>query len=191
LLDTVVRARGGDAGAFEELVRAYEPLVRRLAWRATFSPDLAQDITQEVFLQVWRHLPELRNPGSFVPWLYRVAGTTCIRVVKSTPQYGGHAGTGGARSGGARSGDPRARAYGVPDPETEVLSREQVAAIGEEISRLPVHYRVAFSLYLEGLSYESIGRTLGIPVRTVETRLRRARQQLQARLMARESGDGK
>jgi RNA polymerase sigma-70 factor (ECF subfamily) len=135
-----------------------------------FRADLAQDISQEVFLQVWKRLPQLRQPEAFSSWLYKVTYSVGARLLsREIP-----------RDKPAPPGHPT----WSPGPEESLLSKEAIGVIRDELARLHPRYRVALSLYLEGLSYDEIGFVMGVPARTVETRLRRARRSLQRRLTA-------
>lgn len=69
----VAAARTGSAEAWEELVRRFEPLVRRYLTGQLLQPDVAADVTQDVFVAAWVLLHRLRDDDWFVPWLYRIA----------------------------------------------------------------------------------------------------------------------
>ncbi len=172
---TIIRARSGDPEAFESLVRAYEDMVRRTVWRMCYRADLTQDITQEVFLQVWKRLPQLREPEAFISWLYKVTYSVATRFL--------------GREASQQKAMPGERLPQEPGPEESLVSRESIGMIREELALMDARYRVALGLYLEGLSYMEIGQVMGVPARTVETRLRRARSRLHERLSARERSD--
>src|ERR1041384_4341176 len=71
-------AQGGDQGAFEQLVRAYDKSVLRLAMNLLRSPEDAQDVYQEAFLRVYRNLNNFRFDCSFHTWLYRIVTNLCL-----------------------------------------------------------------------------------------------------------------
>jgi len=75
--DTIRRFLGGDAGAFDELVRQWETKVYNLAWRFLGNREDAADVAQETFLSIFQSLRKLREPKSFRTWLYRIALNHC------------------------------------------------------------------------------------------------------------------
>src|SRR5678809_1753332 len=76
---TVIRAvQRGDQDAFEQLVRAYDQSVLRLAMNLLRSPEDARDVYQEAFLRVYRNLHAFRFDGSFHTWLYRIVTNICL-----------------------------------------------------------------------------------------------------------------
>ena len=80
LPDLVARTREGDAGAFTALVELYRPLVFRWAIALTGDEDEAEDITQEVFVRVYRKLWSFRGDGPFDAWLYRITRRVVLRL---------------------------------------------------------------------------------------------------------------
>ena len=71
-------AQGGDSAAFEQLVRAYDQSVLRLAMNLLRSPEDAQDVYQEAFLRVYKNLDKFRFDCSFHTWLYRIVTNLCL-----------------------------------------------------------------------------------------------------------------
>lgn len=69
----VARARAGDASAFEQLYQKYAGRIYGLCVRLTRSPVVAEDVTQEVFVQAWRKLSDYRGESAFPSWLHRIA----------------------------------------------------------------------------------------------------------------------
>src|SRR6201994_2210414 len=78
-VDTLIRAaQRGDQDAFEQLVRAYDQSVLRLAMNLLRSPEDARDVYQEAFLKVYRNLHAFRFDCSFHTWLYRIVTNICL-----------------------------------------------------------------------------------------------------------------
>src|SRR6201987_4840963 len=78
-VDTLIRAaQRGDQDAFEQLVRAYDQSVLRLAMNLLRSPEDARDVYQEAFLRVYRNLDSFRFDCSFHTWLYRIVTNICL-----------------------------------------------------------------------------------------------------------------
>src|SRR6202044_3449876 len=78
-VESLIRAaQRGDADAFEQLVRAYDQSVLRLAMNLLRSPEDARDVYQEAFLRVYRNLDKFRFDCSFQTWLYRIVTNLCL-----------------------------------------------------------------------------------------------------------------
>src|ERR1700743_3601227 len=78
-VDSLIRAaQRGDQGAFEQLVRAYDQSVLRLAMNLLRSPEDARDVYQEAFLRVYKNLNSFRFDCSFHTWLYRIVTNICL-----------------------------------------------------------------------------------------------------------------
>src|SRR5688500_12888113 len=80
----VLRAQAGDEAAFGELVEAYSPRLRYFLRKLVASADGADDTLQDVWLDVFRHLPKLNDPQAFVAWLYRVARDRAFGRLRKT-----------------------------------------------------------------------------------------------------------
>lgn len=151
---------------FAAIVEQYSSAVYRLARSVVRDPALADDVTQETFIAVWKHLDEYRGEGSMRGWILRIAHNTSVSTLR-------------------RIKDSATDPSKLPDAHVEIgvnrvvegriAVRELRDALGEldELSREIVVLRE-----VEGLSYDDIAETLGVPIPTVKTRLLRARRQL-------------
>ncbi len=170
-LQIVVRARQGDADAFEALVHEHTPSVYRLA-SAIVGEGAARDVVQDVFLSAWRELPRLRDPEAFVPWLHRIAVNRCrslLRGHRSVPEI--------------QVGPAVAEA--VADPRDFRVAAEARATIGLAFGRLSADQRAVLALhYAAGLPLSTVAGTLGVPTGTAKSRLHAAFE-----AMRRELGD--
>jgi len=171
--DLVRRCLDGDEGAFEALFRRYEPIVRRLLTHATGDAEVVDDLCQEVFLKVFRNVSRFRFRASIKTWIYRVAVNVAIDFSR-----------GSARR---RLAEPepdwdRVPARG-PDPAEEAARRELRALVRRYMMELKPKLRTTLVLReIHGLGYAEIAQVMRCPIRTVETRLRRAREQILARM---------
>lgn len=164
-VDTVVEsAQGGDADAFETLVRAHADAVYAHALRFFGDRQLAEDATQEVFLKVFRSLGGFDGRSSFTTWLYRLTRNVCIDMLRRNRRV-------------PLPVDPLEVApRATPDFSDGVLTAESVE---RAISTLPPEDRDALSaVTLFDLSYEDAASVLGVPVGTVKSRVFRARRLL-------------
>lgn len=86
-LELITRSRHGDQRAFSTLVSAYQPRVFRWALALTGDQDEAEDITQEVFVRIYRKLGGFRGDGSLDAWLYRITRRVVFRARRPLPRY--------------------------------------------------------------------------------------------------------
>lgn len=159
-----------------EIYRDFAPRIYNLARRMLGNENDAQDVTQEVFVQVMRKLPSFRGEAAFPTWLYRVAVNAALafrrkravreehRLQSSIEDFCEH---------GARLTPVR---HWVHEPEQPVLDRETHELIEEAIASLPEGYRDVFVLAdVEELSNAEIAQMLDISLAAVKSRLHRAR----------------
>jgi len=173
-------ARKGDSRAFAELVHLYGDKLYQLAYRMTGNRQDAEDIVQETFLRVFRHLNRYDEKLKFSTWIYRIASNLCIdrlrkrRVVYSLDAAGGeHEDLDGYS---ALPSDERT-------PEHEVMLTETQRTVRQAIESLPVKYRAVMTLrYVQDLSLQEIAGILELPVTTVKTRVHRAREYMRRKV---------
>lgn len=165
----VERCRGGDEGAFQELVERYKDLVFALIARTIQDRSHAEDLAQEVFLRVHRGLPYFRGEARLSTWIYRIVANVCVQDQARAPRTVSlDAMTEPAHSAALPSS--RDRRFG----DLELRDRLEKA-----IARLPANYRLLVAAhYLQGIQYEDLAEALELPLGTVKTQLHRAKQQL-------------
>ncbi|MEJ2890844.1 RNA polymerase sigma factor [Actinomycetospora aeridis] len=164
----VGRVRDGDRGAYEELVRRHRDRIYRIALRMLGNPADADDVAQEVVIQLWTALTGFGGTSAFTTWLYRVVVNRCLNHRR-----------------GQRTHDELADADhpGVPGPERRVLAGEELQAGLRAISGLPEDQRVSLVLVqLEGLSYREAATVTKTSEATVRGRLARARATLMSEM---------
>lgn len=161
----VTAAKDGDIAAFETLVRRYSRAVFAHATRFFGDASTSDDVTQEVFVKVYRSLSNFDERARFSTWLYRIVRNTCLDEV---------------RAGNRRPVpvDPLdSTATGGDFSDTVVLS----ATVEHAMRGLAPEDRDALSaVTLFGLSYDEAAEALGIPAGTVKSRVFRARRALTA-----------
>lgn len=164
--------------AFNRAVGEHADGLKTFATRMLGDSLAAEDVSQDAFLALYRHLEQI-PPSAFRPWLYRVARNLCLdqlrrrrfklRLFRDIE----------------RDDDnplvPVDTSGGRPDEIAE--ARESQAQIEAAIEKIPPRFREVFLLCeLQGLSYEDASGILGCPVKTISTRLFRARQRFRAAL---------
>lgn len=180
----VARARGGDAAAFEELVRRYDRAVLRLALRIVGSEEIARDIYQEAFLRVFRSLRDFRDECAFSTWVFRLVTNLCLdhlRKAGARPEDAipGEAGGEGERSREALLADDRPES----NPERVVAGREIRRRIDRALRSLPPRERLVFELrHAEGLRMSAIAGIVETTEETVRNCLYRAHRHLRSAL---------
>ena len=165
----------GDDKAFSTLVEKYQKRVHALAWRKIGDFHYAQEITQDTFLQVYKKLPTLKNPNQFAGWLYVIANRLCINWMrKKRPIMQSLEST--------RVGEVEESSYTryvSEHRETEAFER-RCEIVKKLLARLPESERTVVTLYyLSEMTSKEIGKFLGVSVKTVHSRLHRARKRLQ------------
>ncbi|MPQ96639.1 sigma-70 family RNA polymerase sigma factor [Modestobacter sp. I12A-02628] len=162
----VARARDGDAAAFEQLLDRYQAPLYRLAVRMLADRAEAEDVVQEVFLRLWRRLPEIREDAAVVGWLYRSATNRCLNVIR-------------ARRPVADVDLDEREATGTPLPERAAETAQALTALGSALQRITPEQRAAWLLReVHERSYAEIADILGTSVVAVRGRIARSRAEL-------------
>jgi RNA polymerase sigma-70 factor (ECF subfamily) len=153
--------------AFADIVREHQAMIFSLAWHFLHDRALAEELAQEVFLELHRHLDTIESPAHLVFWLRKVASRRCIDQIRR------------------RSFRPKFRLDDVPEPaartpETDpMLSR----ALARLVASLPEKARLVVILrYQEDLDPADIAQVLDMPVATVKSHLQRSLDMLRDKL---------
>jgi RNA polymerase sigma-70 factor (ECF subfamily) len=180
--ELVQAAQRGDKPAFAQLVAKYEQRVYNLARKMVHDPQDAEDVLQETFISVYRHLADFHGESSFSTWLYRIATNASLmklRARKDTTVSLDEPVE--AESNGEFL--PREIVDWSITPEQALLSAEVRAQMDQAVNALPTTLRAVFVLRdIEGLSVQETADVLGLSVPNVKTRLHRARLQLRESL---------
>ena len=170
------RILSGDEAAFSALVRKYQKSVHALAWRKVGDFHIAEEIAQDAFLQAYKNLARLRNPSQFAGWLYVIASNLCKRWHQSNkPAMQSLDGTSVAEVEAFSY-----RRYVSEQREAEAMEH-RYEIVKELLETLPESERTVVTLYYLGeMTAKEIGNFLGVSVNTIKSRLRRARERLQA-----------
>lgn len=168
------RHRHGDTTAFDEVYRNFLPLVYNLCLRLARSADDAEDLAQETFLRIYRHLGGFDGRSTLKTWVYRVTVNLCSsrlsrRKLLTLPLRSGD----DPEEEGVLLVDPER------DPESLSLARDAADRVAAALSLLQPNFRAAVVLRdLEGLTYEEIAEVLEIQIGTVRSRIARGREGL-------------
>ncbi len=165
--ETLARAQAGDSAAFAALVRQHQSMVFSLALHTLRSRPAAEDLAQEVFLELYRGLARLQSPAHVLSWLRRVTLHRCIDEIRRRrvrPEHGTDT---------------------LPEQGTSPRPRELFleGRLQELVASLPARARMVVVLrYQEELEPSEIAEALRMPINTVKSHLRRSLAALRARL---------
>jgi RNA polymerase sigma-70 factor (ECF subfamily) len=169
-LDVLEQASAGNMDAFEQMYRATSSFVYNVALRITRNSANAEEVTQDVFMKIYRNLKDFQFRSTFKTWVYRITVNTAINhyrrsnkeekdrvdydnIIESLP-------------------DNCSAMEGISQSDNQV----RLNALLDKLS--PEHKTCLILREIEGLSYQEIAGALKIPVNTVRSRLKRARQAL-------------
>lgn len=165
-----------DERPFQELVRRYQSLIWRVCYSSLHNPQDAEDLTQEVFIKVYRNLKSFAGRSSFKTWLYRIAINSCRNEIRH------------------RSRRPQEAAHTIEDLANVLPSqattesdweswaqREQLALALAALR--PEELEIIRLKDIEERPYADITQTLGISLSAAKMRAQRARQALQTQYM--------
>jgi RNA polymerase sigma-70 factor, ECF subfamily len=183
----VRRCLAGDSSAWEEIVRLHNRRVYNLCYRFTNSPEDAQDLTQDVFIRVYRTLASYSvAKGAFTTWLTTLTRNLLVDHFRRSKQEritdsidAGLREEEDSLSLGDRLQDPG------PTPDDRLASKETQKVVQQALRRLSPELREAVILRdLQDFDYKEIAQVLRVPEGTVKSRINRGRTEL-ARLLSR------
>jgi len=168
--------RNGDEMAFKYLVDNYQDRVFNTAIGIVQNAEDAQDVAQEVFIQVYRSIHNFKGEAKLSTWLYRIATTRALDLLRSRKSK--------KRFGFMQRlfGEANEPLHELPDfnhPGIALDRKENAAKLFKAISQLPDNQKTAFTLHkLEDLSYQEISEVMQTSVPAVESLMHRAKQNL-------------
>jgi RNA polymerase sigma-70 factor (ECF subfamily) len=159
------RAQAGDHDAFAELIGEHESMVFSIAYHFFHDRSTAEELAQDVFLELYRQLREIESPAHLLFWLRRVTANRCIDVVRKL----------------------RLRRVSLEDVELTTHDRFADPLLDRRLrqllTELPDRQRIVVTLrYQEGLDPTEIGSLVDMPVNTVKSHLHRALAALRKKL---------
>lgn len=184
--------RNGDVSAFDGLVELYSAKLYRVAYMLLENKQDAEEVVQDAFIRAYKAFPSFRGASSFETWMHRITLNLArnrfhwnkrrgmgLHVSLSAPQLNDPDSTGPSQD------------MDLPDmtmqPDQELETHELENDIETIINALPEKFRESLLLrHREEMSYEAIAQTTGVPINTVKTRIKRARELLKEGLSQRE-----
>lgn len=167
----IKRCQMGDIKAFEELIKAYEGKIYNMCLYTLHNKEDALDVTQEVFIKVYRSIGKFKGQSKLSTWIYRIAYNTCLDCLKKRKEELSY------------EEAILVKEKEVGGVEGIIEARELIQDIKGCIMKLGDEFRTIILLRdIQGLSYREISEILNIQVGTVKSRLSRAREALKMEL---------
>ncbi|SDF90274.1 RNA polymerase sigma factor [Pseudonocardia oroxyli] len=160
----IAKVTSGDVDAYEVLVRRHRDRIYRIALRMLGDPHDAEDVAQDVVIQLWTALAGFAGTSAFTTWLYRVVVNRCITVARARKPVQ------------PVVDDDPPPSHGADDV---AVARQRARAAMNAVAALPPDLRTVFVLHqIEELGYQEVASILELPEPTVRGRLHRARRTL-------------
>ncbi len=172
--ELVKNLKEGNEKAFEEIVNIYKHLILNIIYRYTSNYDDAEDITQEVFVKVWKNIKSFKGKSKFSTWLYRITVNHCLNYINKHKK------------------DPisfervvgKGRVSNTPNSEIIYEKKNKAEIIREALSNLPDRQKIALILSkFEYKSYNEISHIMGVSISSVESLIFRAKVNLKKELL--------
>lgn len=175
LINRVVKK--GDSQGFEELMRSQESAVFRLLYYLLPDKELVNDVSQEVWIKIYKNLDHFNGTSSFSTWVYRIAYNACMDTIRKNSKMVTYSMD---QEEGGEEGTFK-REYIAPGntPEENSLQREEREEIWAGMEQLSQEHKTILTLrYVNELNYQEIEEITGLSNGTVKSRLARAKNSL-------------
>lgn len=182
-IELINRFRKGDDEAFRFIVGRYQKYILNICFRFTHSKENAEDLTQEVFIEVYRSLNNFRGDSKLSTWMYRIAVTKSLDYLKNQKRK--------KRFAVIKSlfveNSVEAEVESLPDfgnnPQKKIEQEDRMKILSLALESLPEKQRIAFVLNkYDEMSYREIADILGTTIPSVESLIHRAKINLRKKL---------
>ncbi len=184
----VHRLKARDEGAFREMVKLHQEQVYNLVYRYLGNHEEAEDLSQDVFVTVFKSIDKFRGDSKLSTWIYRIAANQCKNRYKYLARRQFHAAKPldelSERDAAGRDGGPVMSLQAqISEPDKMMEGKRLEQAIQREIAALEDEQKLLVILRdIQGLSYQEMATITELPEGTVKSRLHRARRNLKKRL---------
>lgn len=159
----VIRCQAGDARAYAELIAATQPALLGYLRKILLDPHTADDVAQEVWIDVFGGLKNLKEPAAFLPWMYKIAHHRAFGLLRKRQR-------------------PMESIDALPigsEDDADDFTAEDAAEVHAAMDRLqPEHREVLLLRFMHQMSYEQIADVAGCQIGTVRSRIHNAKKQL-------------
>lgn len=181
-LELVQKLKDGDDDAFRLVVEKYQKLVLNCSYKFLRSRESAEDLTQEVFLEVFESIGSFRGTARLSTWIYRIAVTKSLNRIKHHKRKKRFAML--VSLFDHEEAEERLAAPEHTGPHHQLENQERANILHEALSKLPDNQRVAFTLSkYDEMSYEEIALVMNTTIPSIESLIHRAKANLKTLLM--------
>ena len=174
-IQLIRRILSGDDTAFEVLVQKHQNSIHALAWRKIGDFHIAEEITQDTFLQVYKNLSQLRNPSQLSGWMYVIVNRLCLKWLEKNKKV-----TQSLEDTPVEEIERASYTHHVAEQRETEHTEHHHELVKKLLAKLPESERTVVTLYYLGkMTTKEISKFLGVSVNTITSRLQRARKRLQ------------
>lgn len=172
----IEKCKNNDINAFEKLIFDYQKKVFNICYRYLENYDDASELAQEVFIKIYKGISGFKEQSLLSTWIYKITVTTCIDEIRKRKKYN------------TVSIDDTERIIEIVDyddsPCENIEKQEVKKEILNAINRLNEEHKTVIILRdIQGLSYEEIAQSLDVPLGTIKSRIKRARENIKQYLL--------
>ncbi len=170
--ETIKRAANGDEGAFEAIYRSCFSFVSNVSYRIVSKKDEAEEICQEVFITIYRKIGTFRGESSLKTWVYRITINCALKYAQRKSKE---------NKGMVELNDSFPAESQTKDVRHKMDEQKNEQIVRDLLNKLSPDQKICIVLRsMEGLRYHEIAETLNIPINTVRSRIKRARETMMA-----------
>lgn len=176
-IEIIEKVLKGNIDAFSELIDKYEKMIYNLAYRIFNNTSDAEDMTQEVFIKIYKNLYKCEGKQSIKTWVYTIAYNTCIDEIRKRKGKNGISID--MEIEGEENNFSLDIASNEPTPENALMQKEGLLEIEQAINSLnEVNKALIFLRDIKGFSYNEISEIMNLNIGTVKSKINRARNTL-------------
>ncbi|WP_321348315.1 sigma-70 family RNA polymerase sigma factor [uncultured Draconibacterium sp.] len=180
--EIIEQLKQGNQLAFKKLVDTHQKLVVNTCYGLVQNREDAEDVAQEVFVEVYRNIEKFRSDSKLSTWLYRIAVNRSLNHIRDNKKHKWFQAFDDEEQGKNRE-LLQAKTANSDEPEYDLENKQRAIILKESINSLPKNQKVAFTLSkYEELSYQEIAEVMDLSVSSVESLLFRAKKGLQKKL---------
>jgi len=174
----VERIQRNEPGAFRELVESYQQMVLNVCYGFVQDGDDAQDLTQEVFIQLYHKLTSFRNEAKLSTWIYRIAVNYSLNYIRSKKRRGIMASLDSLFDTTTNKEELQMEGY-AQQADSNLLAHEDRELLQRALNKLPEKQRVAITLNsLQEMSYQEVADVMEVSVNQVGVLVNRGKKKL-------------
>ncbi|MCD6354133.1 MAG: sigma-70 family RNA polymerase sigma factor [Prolixibacteraceae bacterium] len=180
--EIIQKLQQGNEKAFKEMVENYQKLVVNTCYGMVHNTEDAEDIAQEVFIEVFRSINKFRADSKLSTWLYRIAVNRSLNFIRDHKKNKWFQSFEDSEKGKVALNENLIN-KNTDQPEYQLENNERAIMLHKAIDSLPKNQKVAFTLSkYKDLSYQEISEVMDVTVSSVESLIHRAKKNLQKKL---------